>query len=127
MYLFFGNKTSVQFLNFTLNLSCPGELQNELNVQAKPVEPVVEGWNPTVRHRCIASHYAQARRLCRSDYAHYCLNSSEDSYIATFFGSESGKPLPMSLLLGVYTSRASFPTLCRPNSSWIYKEPDMAP
>ncbi|XP_038639564.1 AP-2 complex subunit alpha-2 isoform X2 [Scyliorhinus canicula] len=43
MYLFFGNKTSVQFLNFTLNLSCPGELQNELNVQAKPVEPVVEG------------------------------------------------------------------------------------
>ncbi|XP_041033787.1 AP-2 complex subunit alpha-2 isoform X3 [Carcharodon carcharias] len=43
MYLFFGNKTSVQFLNFTLNVSCPGELQNELNVQAKPVEPVVEG------------------------------------------------------------------------------------
>ncbi|XP_069764638.1 AP-2 complex subunit alpha-2 isoform X3 [Narcine bancroftii] len=43
MYLFFGNKTSVQFLNFTLNVSCPGELQNELNLQAKPVEPVVEG------------------------------------------------------------------------------------
>ncbi|XP_060705490.1 AP-2 complex subunit alpha-2 [Hemiscyllium ocellatum] len=43
MYLFFGNKTSVQFLNFTLNVSCPGELQNELNIQAKPVEPIVEG------------------------------------------------------------------------------------
>ncbi|XP_067875851.1 AP-2 complex subunit alpha-2 isoform X2 [Heterodontus francisci] len=43
MYLFFGNKTSVQFLNFTLNVSCPGELQSELNVQAKPVEPIVEG------------------------------------------------------------------------------------
>ncbi|XP_042201052.1 AP-2 complex subunit alpha-2 [Callorhinchus milii] len=43
MYLFFGNKTSVQFLSFTLNLSCPGELQNQLNLQAKPVEPMVEG------------------------------------------------------------------------------------
>ncbi|XP_072890173.1 AP-2 complex subunit alpha-2 isoform X1 [Hemitrygon akajei] len=43
MYLFFGNKTSVQFLNFAVNVSCPGELQNELNLQAKPVEPIVEG------------------------------------------------------------------------------------
>ncbi|XP_067830469.1 AP-2 complex subunit alpha-2-like isoform X4 [Heptranchias perlo] len=43
MYLFFGNKTSVQFLNFTLDVSCPGELQNQLNLQAKPVEPIVEG------------------------------------------------------------------------------------
>lgn len=43
MYLFFGNKTSVQFLSFTLNLNCPGELQSQLNLQAKPVEPMVEG------------------------------------------------------------------------------------
>ncbi|XP_055519241.1 AP-2 complex subunit alpha-2 isoform X3 [Leucoraja erinacea] len=43
MYLFFGNKTSVQFLNFIVNVNCPGDLQSELNLQAKPVEPIVEG------------------------------------------------------------------------------------
>uniref|UniRef100_A0A4W3J7H5 AP-2 complex subunit alpha n=1 Tax=Callorhinchus milii TaxID=7868 RepID=A0A4W3J7H5_CALMI len=56
MYLFFGNKTSVQFLSFTLNLSCPGDEKlfmeslvflnrprPQLNLQAKPVEPMVEG------------------------------------------------------------------------------------
>nr|XP_040045951.1 AP-2 complex subunit alpha-2 isoform X3 [Gasterosteus aculeatus aculeatus] len=43
MYLFYGNKTSVQFASFTTTVSCPGELQSQLNVQTKPVEPVVEG------------------------------------------------------------------------------------
>ncbi|XP_029997375.1 AP-2 complex subunit alpha-2 isoform X1 [Sphaeramia orbicularis] len=43
MYLFFGNKTSVQFASFTTTVSCPGELQSQLNVQTKPVEPLVEG------------------------------------------------------------------------------------
>ncbi|XP_078286775.1 AP-2 complex subunit alpha-2 isoform X3 [Rhinoraja longicauda] len=43
MYLFFGNKTSVQFVNFIVNVNCPGDLQSELNLQAKPVEPIVEG------------------------------------------------------------------------------------
>uniref|UniRef100_G3NM96 AP-2 complex subunit alpha n=1 Tax=Gasterosteus aculeatus aculeatus TaxID=481459 RepID=G3NM96_GASAC len=49
MYLFYGNKTSVQFASFTTTVSCPGELQSHilsilrLNVQTKPVEPVVEG------------------------------------------------------------------------------------
>uniref|UniRef100_A0A673ATK5 AP-2 complex subunit alpha n=1 Tax=Sphaeramia orbicularis TaxID=375764 RepID=A0A673ATK5_9TELE len=46
MYLFFGNKTSVQFASFTTTVSCPGELQSHillLNVQTKPVEPLVEG------------------------------------------------------------------------------------
>uniref|UniRef100_A0A3Q2VX36 AP-2 complex subunit alpha n=1 Tax=Haplochromis burtoni TaxID=8153 RepID=A0A3Q2VX36_HAPBU len=41
MYLFYGNKTSVQFASFSTTVSCPGELQ--LNVQSKPVEPLVEG------------------------------------------------------------------------------------
>uniref|UniRef100_A0A669DSP9 AP-2 complex subunit alpha n=1 Tax=Oreochromis niloticus TaxID=8128 RepID=A0A669DSP9_ORENI len=36
MYLFYGNKTSVQFASFTTTVSCPGELH-------KPVEPLVEG------------------------------------------------------------------------------------
>ncbi|XP_060758324.1 AP-2 complex subunit alpha-2 isoform X2 [Neoarius graeffei] len=43
MYLFYGNKTSVQFISFTTTVSCPGELQSQLNVQLKPVDPLVEG------------------------------------------------------------------------------------
>ncbi|XP_077590365.1 AP-2 complex subunit alpha-2 isoform X4 [Stigmatopora nigra] len=49
MYLFYGNKTSVQFASFTTTVTCPGELQShiflfpQLNVQTKPVEPLVEG------------------------------------------------------------------------------------
>ncbi|KAM4717465.1 AP-2 complex subunit alpha-2 isoform 1-T1 [Anableps anableps] len=43
MYLFYGNKTSVQFASFTTTVNCPGELQSHLNIQSKPVEPVVEG------------------------------------------------------------------------------------
>ncbi|XP_018619932.1 AP-2 complex subunit alpha-2 isoform X1 [Scleropages formosus] len=43
MYLFYGNKTSVQFVNFTSTVSCPGDLQSQLNVQTKPVDPLVEG------------------------------------------------------------------------------------
>ncbi|XP_033934867.1 AP-2 complex subunit alpha-2 isoform X5 [Pseudochaenichthys georgianus] len=42
MYLFYGNKTSVQFAGFTTTVSYPGELQSQLNVQTKPVEPLVE-------------------------------------------------------------------------------------
>ncbi|XP_053370869.1 AP-2 complex subunit alpha-2 isoform X3 [Clarias gariepinus] len=42
MYLFYGNKTSVQFVSFTTTVSCPGELQSQLNVQLKPVDPLVE-------------------------------------------------------------------------------------
>ncbi|XP_066564810.1 AP-2 complex subunit alpha-2 isoform X2 [Amia ocellicauda] len=43
MYLFYGNKTSVQFMGFSTVVSCPGELHTQLNVQTKPVEPQVEG------------------------------------------------------------------------------------
>ncbi|XP_021455547.1 AP-2 complex subunit alpha-1 isoform X4 [Oncorhynchus mykiss] len=43
MYLFYGNKTSVQFVSFNTTVSCPGELQSQLNVQTKTVEPLVEG------------------------------------------------------------------------------------
>ncbi|MFT7814814.1 AP-2 complex subunit alpha-1-like isoform X2 [Arapaima gigas] len=45
MYLFYGNKTSVQFLNFSTTVNCPGELQSDILyiLMTKPVEPVVEG------------------------------------------------------------------------------------
>ncbi|XP_053308308.1 AP-2 complex subunit alpha-1 isoform X2 [Spea bombifrons] len=43
MYLFYGNKTSVQFQSFTPTVSCPEDLQNQLNIQTKPVTPVIEG------------------------------------------------------------------------------------
>uniref|UniRef100_A0A3P8XH94 AP-2 complex subunit alpha n=1 Tax=Esox lucius TaxID=8010 RepID=A0A3P8XH94_ESOLU len=49
MYLFYGNKTSVQFVSFTTTVSCPGELQSHILkcipslTHTKPVEPLVEG------------------------------------------------------------------------------------
>ncbi|XP_075184595.1 AP-2 complex subunit alpha-1 isoform X3 [Anomaloglossus baeobatrachus] len=43
MYLFYGNKTSVQFQSFTPTVSYPGDLQSQLNIQTKPVDPMVEG------------------------------------------------------------------------------------
>ncbi|KAM4652596.1 AP-2 complex subunit alpha-1 [Discoglossus pictus] len=43
MYLFYGNKTSVQFQSFTPTVSYPGDLQNQVNIQTKPVDPLVEG------------------------------------------------------------------------------------
>ncbi|KAE8594075.1 hypothetical protein XENTR_v10019437 [Xenopus tropicalis] len=43
MYLFYGNKTSVQFQSFTPTVNYPGELQSQVNIQTKPVDPVVEG------------------------------------------------------------------------------------
>uniref|UniRef100_A0A4W6E1I7 AP-2 complex subunit alpha n=1 Tax=Lates calcarifer TaxID=8187 RepID=A0A4W6E1I7_LATCA len=42
MYLFYGNKTSVQFASFTTTVSCPGDLQSHI-LFTKPVEPLVEG------------------------------------------------------------------------------------
>uniref|UniRef100_A0A8D3DKM2 Adaptor related protein complex 2 subunit alpha 1 n=1 Tax=Scophthalmus maximus TaxID=52904 RepID=A0A8D3DKM2_SCOMX len=42
MYLFYGNKTSVQFASFTTTVSYPGELQSHI-LSTKPVEPLVEG------------------------------------------------------------------------------------
>nr|XP_056719886.1 AP-2 complex subunit alpha-1 isoform X2 [Euleptes europaea] len=43
MYLFYGNKTSVQFQSFTPTVTYPGDLQSQLNIQTKAVEPLVEG------------------------------------------------------------------------------------
>ncbi|XP_069461425.1 AP-2 complex subunit alpha-1 isoform X2 [Ambystoma mexicanum] len=43
MYLFYGNKTSVQFQSFTPTVTYPGDLQKHLNIQTKPVDPNVEG------------------------------------------------------------------------------------
>uniref|UniRef100_A0AAR2J922 AP-2 complex subunit alpha n=1 Tax=Pygocentrus nattereri TaxID=42514 RepID=A0AAR2J922_PYGNA len=44
MYLFYGNKTSVQFVNFTTTVSCPGELQSHILYHCTaPVDPLVEG------------------------------------------------------------------------------------
>ncbi|XP_077177555.1 AP-2 complex subunit alpha-2 isoform X5 [Paroedura picta] len=43
MFIFYGNKTSTQFLNFTPTLICSDDLQSSLNLQTKPVDPIVEG------------------------------------------------------------------------------------
>ncbi|XP_067396658.1 AP-2 complex subunit alpha-2 isoform X3 [Emydura macquarii macquarii] len=43
MFIFYGNKTSTQFLNFTPTLICSDELQSSLNLQTKPVDPTVDG------------------------------------------------------------------------------------
>jgi AP-2 complex subunit alpha len=41
--LFYGNKTLYQFLAFIPEVECPGQLSQQLNVQAKPVDAIVEG------------------------------------------------------------------------------------
>ncbi|XP_063044585.1 AP-2 complex subunit alpha-2 isoform X2 [Engraulis encrasicolus] len=43
MYVFFGNKTSTQFLNFASSVACPDGLASQLNVHLKPVDPTVDG------------------------------------------------------------------------------------
>ncbi|XP_045872292.1 AP-2 complex subunit alpha-2 isoform X2 [Meles meles] len=43
MFVFYGNKTSTQFLNFTPTLICSDDLQTNLSLQTKPVDPTVDG------------------------------------------------------------------------------------
>lgn len=43
MFIFYGNKTSTQFLNFTPTVICSDDLQPSLNLQTKPVDPTVDG------------------------------------------------------------------------------------
>ncbi|XP_064869202.1 AP-2 complex subunit alpha-2-like isoform X1 [Oncorhynchus nerka] len=43
MYVFFGNKTSTQFMNFAASVVCQDILQAQLNVHAKPADPTVDG------------------------------------------------------------------------------------
>uniref|UniRef100_A0AAY4CLM1 AP-2 complex subunit alpha n=1 Tax=Denticeps clupeoides TaxID=299321 RepID=A0AAY4CLM1_9TELE len=45
MYLFYGNKTSVQFVSFSTSVTYTGELQSHIHELSatKPVEPLVEG------------------------------------------------------------------------------------
>uniref|UniRef100_A0A8C1BLY7 AP-2 complex subunit alpha n=1 Tax=Cyprinus carpio carpio TaxID=630221 RepID=A0A8C1BLY7_CYPCA len=45
MYLFYGNKTSVQFVTFTTTVTCPGELQSHiLHIHTwNSLEPLIEG------------------------------------------------------------------------------------
>ncbi|XP_029107957.1 AP-2 complex subunit alpha-2 isoform X2 [Scleropages formosus] len=43
MYVFYGNKTSTQFLNFSPSVICQDALKTQLNVHSKPADPTVEG------------------------------------------------------------------------------------
>ncbi|XP_029904002.1 AP-2 complex subunit alpha-2 [Myripristis murdjan] len=43
MYVFYGNKTSTQFLSFTASVGSPDPLNTQLNVHVKPVDPTVDG------------------------------------------------------------------------------------
>ncbi|KAM8938640.1 AP-2 complex subunit alpha-2 isoform 5-T5 [Pelodytes ibericus] len=43
MFIFYGNKVSTQFQNFTPTLICSDELSASLNLQSKPVESTVDG------------------------------------------------------------------------------------
>jgi len=40
--MFYGNKTMQRFTNFQTNVMCPGELEQQLQCQAKPVEGEIE-------------------------------------------------------------------------------------
>ncbi|XP_055363352.1 AP-2 complex subunit alpha-2 isoform X2 [Betta splendens] len=43
MYIFYGNKTSAQLLNFSSSVTSSDALKAQLNVQSKAVDPVIEG------------------------------------------------------------------------------------
>ncbi|KAM7423579.1 hypothetical protein PAMA_000095 [Pampus argenteus] len=43
MYVFFGNKTSTQFLSFSSAVTSQDSLKTQLNVHTKKVDPVIEG------------------------------------------------------------------------------------
>ncbi|XP_074522557.1 AP-2 complex subunit alpha-2-like isoform X2 [Halichoeres trimaculatus] len=43
IYVFFGNKTSTQFLSFSSSVTSPDTLSTQLSVHAKAVDPVIEG------------------------------------------------------------------------------------
>ncbi|KAL2088948.1 hypothetical protein ACEWY4_015847 [Coilia grayii] len=43
MYVFYGNKTSTQFLNFGTSVVCQDGLASQLNVHLKPADPTVDG------------------------------------------------------------------------------------
>ncbi|KAM4744219.1 AP-2 complex subunit alpha-2 isoform 1-T1 [Anableps anableps] len=42
MYVFYGNKTSTQFLSFSTSVTSSDILNTQLNVQEKPVDPLIE-------------------------------------------------------------------------------------
>ncbi|KAK2919668.1 hypothetical protein Q8A73_001872 [Channa argus] len=43
IYVFYGNKTSAQFLNFSSSVTSPDTLKTQLNVHNKAVDPIVDG------------------------------------------------------------------------------------
>lgn len=43
MYVFYGNKTSTQFLSFSSSVSSSDALKSQLNIHPKAVDPVIEG------------------------------------------------------------------------------------
>ncbi|XP_053093988.1 AP-2 complex subunit alpha-2 isoform X1 [Pangasianodon hypophthalmus] len=43
MYVFYGNKTSTQFMNFSSSVVCHDALSNQLNVHTKASDPVIDG------------------------------------------------------------------------------------
>ncbi|XP_072554555.1 AP-2 complex subunit alpha-2 isoform X2 [Paramormyrops kingsleyae] len=43
MYIFFGNKTSTQFLNFSSSVICQDSLKTQLSIHIKPADPTVDG------------------------------------------------------------------------------------
>ncbi|XP_076879213.1 AP-2 complex subunit alpha-2 isoform X2 [Brachyhypopomus gauderio] len=43
MYVFYGNKTTTQFMNFSASVVCQDSLNTQLNIHTKPPEPVVDG------------------------------------------------------------------------------------
>ncbi|XP_058256910.1 AP-2 complex subunit alpha-2 [Hemibagrus wyckioides] len=43
MYVFYGNKTTTQFVNFSTSVVCHDALSNQLNVHTKAIDPVIDG------------------------------------------------------------------------------------
>uniref|UniRef100_A0A8D0QZ01 AP-2 complex subunit alpha n=1 Tax=Sus scrofa TaxID=9823 RepID=A0A8D0QZ01_PIG len=75
MFIFYGNKTSTQFLSFTPTLVCSDSLQANLSLRTQPVGPTVDG----------GAQVQQAVNIeCLSDFAEAPVLSVQFRYGGTF-------------------------------------------
>lgn len=92
--LFYGNKTDFQLTGFTPSISCPGDLATKLNLQVKPVDPIVGGG-------------AQVHQLINVE----CLDDFGDVPLLVVQFTYSGCPQRISVKLPITLNKFFEPTV----------------
>lgn len=92
--LFYGNKTDFQLTGFTPSISCPDDLSTKLNLQVKPVDPIVGGG-------------AQVHQLINVE----CLDDFSDTPLLVVQFTYSSCPQRISVKLPVTLNKFFEPTV----------------